>query len=202
MDGGMPRSLWYIEGNVHLHLSFGLHLLYKTIQAAYGCQYHMVGCQEQDGMDQVIWYASRSLSISESHYPAHKLEYLALKWAVTEIFKEYLYGNTYALYSNNNPLTYILSTAKLDASGQKWIAKFAKFNFTVYYCSGKSNVNVDMLSRIPWDHNIKAEAVKTIFKVDVEGHDALMEVYGCHEKTISSLILESPTTWMTVMDWV
>ena len=55
--------------------------------------------QEQHGKDRVIRYASRSLSKSESHYPAHKLEFLALKWAVTESFQEYLYGNTFALYS-------------------------------------------------------------------------------------------------------
>ena len=51
--------------------------------------------QEQDGKDRVIMYVSRALSNSESHYPAHKLEFLALKWAVTECFQEYLYGNTF-----------------------------------------------------------------------------------------------------------
>ena len=64
----------------------------------------------------------------------------------------------------------------------------------VYYCLGKSNVEVDVLSRIPWDHNIKAEVVGAIFKATVEGLEALMEVYACHEKAISSLILESPPT--------
>ncbi len=35
--------------------------------------------QEQDGHMRVIAYASRGLSRSESRYPAHKLEFLALK---------------------------------------------------------------------------------------------------------------------------
>ena len=61
-----------------------------------------------------------------------KLEFLALKWAVTESFQEYLCGKTFTLYSDNNHLTYILTTPKLDATGQRWIAKLAKFNFTVY----------------------------------------------------------------------
>ena len=69
--------------------------------------------QKQDGNDRVIVYASRALSKSESHYPPHKLGFLALKRAVTESFQEYLYGNTFALYSNNNPLTYVLTTTKL-----------------------------------------------------------------------------------------
>ena len=73
--------------------------------------------QEWDGKDRVICYASRALSRSESHYPTHKLEFLALKWAVAESFLEYLYGNTFTSYSENNPLTYVLTTAKLDAMG-------------------------------------------------------------------------------------
>ena len=48
---------------------------------------------EQDGQMRVIAFASRSLSRSEFRYPAHRLEFLALKWAVTEKFSAYLYGN-------------------------------------------------------------------------------------------------------------
>ena len=48
--------------------------------------------QKQKGKLRVIAYASRSVSKSESNYPAHKLEFLALKWAVCEKFHEYLCG--------------------------------------------------------------------------------------------------------------
>ena len=58
--------------------------------------------QKQDGKLRVIAYASRSLSNSESHYPAHKLEFLALKWAVCEKFHEYLYGSkTFEVYTDD-----------------------------------------------------------------------------------------------------
>ena len=54
----------------------------------------------------VIAYASRSVSKSESNYPAHKLEFLALKWAVCGKFHEYLYGSKpFEVYTDNNPLT-------------------------------------------------------------------------------------------------
>ena len=36
--------------------------------------------QTQDGHQRVIGYASRGLGASERNYPAHKLEFLALKW--------------------------------------------------------------------------------------------------------------------------
>ena len=42
--------------------------------------------QVQDGQKRVIAYASRSLSKSERNYPVHKLEFLVLKWAVTDKF--------------------------------------------------------------------------------------------------------------------
>ena len=72
--------------------------------------------QEQDGVEKVISYASGSLSKSESKYPIHKMEFLCLKWAITVQFHKYLYGNTFDVYTDNNPLTYVLSTAKLGGS--------------------------------------------------------------------------------------
>ena len=69
--------------------------------------------------NRVIAYASRSLSKSERNSPVHKLEFLALKWAVTDKFHEYLYGSEFQVYTENNPLTYVLTTAKLDAIGHR-----------------------------------------------------------------------------------
>ena len=51
--------------------------------------------QVQDGVEKVISYASQSLTKSEAKYPVHKLEFLCLKWAITDEFHEYLYGNTF-----------------------------------------------------------------------------------------------------------
>ena len=44
-------------------------------------------------MAQIITYASRSLTKAKSHYPAHKVEFLALRGAVIKKFHEYLYGS-------------------------------------------------------------------------------------------------------------
>ena len=106
--------------------------------------------QQEDDTFRVIAYASRSLSKTEKNYSAHKLEFLALKWSVTERFHEYLYGGEFEVYTDNNPLTYVLTTAKLDATGQRWIANLANYNFKIFYRCGRSNVDADSLSRIPW----------------------------------------------------
>ena len=88
---------------------------------------------QDDGTSRVIAYASRSLKKSEQKYHSSKLEFLALKWAITDRFHEYLYGGTFEVHTDNNPLTYILMTAKLDAIGQRWIASLANYNFTIQY---------------------------------------------------------------------
>ena len=107
---------------------------------------------QEDGTSRVIAYASRSLSKSERNYDAHKLEFLALKWSITERFHEYLYGGTLEVYTDNNPLTYILSSAKLDATGQRWVAALANYNIKkIYYKVGRLNTDADCLSRIPWE---------------------------------------------------
>ena len=57
----------------------------------------------------------------------------------------------------------------------------------------------------PRSHSIKTLGQKQsrpFLKAAVEGPDALMEVHACHEKAISSLILEAPPTGMTVTDQV
>ena len=91
----------------------------------------------------------RTLSKSEKNYDAHKLGFLALKWAITNRFQEYLYGGNFGVFTDNNPLTYLLTTAKLDAMGQRWVASLTNHNFKLHYKSGKLNVEVDVLSRIP-----------------------------------------------------
>ena len=107
--------------------------------------------QVQDGKPRVIAYASRSLRGGEkndANYSAMKLETLALKWAVTEKFRDYLLGGTFTVYTDNNPLTYLNKKAKLTALEQRWAASLAPFNFDIRYRPGHSNANADGLSRL------------------------------------------------------
>ncbi|XP_073792914.1 retrovirus-related Pol polyprotein from transposon opus [Danio rerio] len=105
--------------------------------------------QVQDGKTKVIAYASRGLSRSEKNYPVHKLEYLALKWAVCEKFHDFLYGAKFTVLTDNNPLVYVLTTAKLDAAGHRWLAALSMYDFEIKYRAGKTNVDADGLSRRP-----------------------------------------------------
>lgn len=106
--------------------------------------------QDQDGTKRVIAYASRSLSRSEKNYSAFKLEFLALKWAVTDKFSDYLLLNKFIVYTDNNPLTHILTSAKLDATGQRWASALGEYNFDIVYRAGLKNGDADGMSRYPY----------------------------------------------------
>ena len=108
-----------------------------------------------DRTDAIIAYTSRSLTKAETHYSAPKLDFLTLKWAVVEKFHEYLYGSTFNIYTDNNPLMYILMTAKLDAMSHCWVASLANYNFQLYYRAGKINIDVDALLRVvSWPRSV------------------------------------------------
>ncbi|KAI7789521.1 hypothetical protein IRJ41_008311 [Triplophysa rosa] len=132
--------------------------------------------QRQQGKMRVIAYGSRTLSPSEKRYHLHsgKLEFLALKWAICERFRGYLYhAPSFLVYTDNNPLTYVLTTAKLNATGHRWVAELADYNFSIRYRPGKNNSDADGLSRMPLDiedymHSCTAEASQDVISASIE----------------------------------
>ena len=89
------------------------------------------------------------------------------------------------IYTDNNPLIYVLTSAKLDACGQRWVAKLANYNFTIRYRCGQSNVEADALSRISWPEVLSDEDID----VDLECMDThVVNAVLTGTKTKSSLI--------------
>ena len=108
--------------------------------------------QKQDDGLRVIAYASRGLRGAERNhatYSSMKLELTALKWAVTEKFRDYLIGADFTVYTDNNPLCYVMTSAKLSAVEQRWVAQLSRFRFKLVYRPGRENTNADGLSRMP-----------------------------------------------------
>lgn len=62
-------------------------------------------------------------------------------------FHDYLYGARFTVRSDNNSLPYILSTAKLNAVGHRWLAALSTYEFDVQYRLGRHNIDADLLSR-------------------------------------------------------
>ena len=117
-----------------------------------------LGCilyQEQRGKVRVLGYGSRTLKPAESNYHSSKLEFLALRWAVTEHFKDYLsYADHFEVMTDNNPLTYLMENSKVNATTQRWVSELADFNFSIHYRPGVVHKDADCLSRLPLDFEI------------------------------------------------
>ena len=110
--------------------------------------------QHQNGLLRVIAYGSRTLTPAEKNYHLHsgKLEFLALKWAICDQFRDYLYhAPSFTIYTDNNPLTYVLTSAKLNATGLCWIGELADFTFDIKYRPGTSHIDADTLSQLPFE---------------------------------------------------
>ena len=158
--------------------------------------------QVQDGQKRVIAYASRSLSKSERNYPVHKLEFLALKWAITDKFHEYLYGSEFQVFTDNNPLTYVLTTAKLDATGHRWVAALSNYTFSITYKPGKGHVDADALSRIRWPEaiDIDTQTVHAVCK-GVQALHGKVETLCQGAQAVNALCQDNAPPSMTPLQW-
>lgn len=162
--------------------------------------------QEQEGRLRVIAYASRGISGSEQNYPTHKLESLALKWAVCEKFSNYLYGSSFSVLTDNNPLKYILTSAKLDTAGHRWLAALSTYHFIIKYRVGHTNGDADGLSRRPQEqpredeeffkeraciNDMKKHLLETHNKLDHETFSALCQRHSLSTPSQPLAVVES-----------
>ena len=121
-------------------------------------------------------------------------------------FHEYLYGGNFEVFTDNNPLTYLLAIAILDATGQRWVSSLANYNFTLHYRSGKLNVEADALSIIPWKQEeelcvLDTIAVKAVINRGYNGDSSIPEVlHGTISVIAKSLVVDS-TMELSRQDW-
>ena len=89
-----------------------------------------------------------------------------MKWSITEKFHDYLYGARFSVLTDNNPLTYVLTSAKLDATGHRWLAALAAYQFDIKYRAGKLNTDADALSRLaPARCKINSSVVSAVCQI-------------------------------------
>ena len=116
--------------------------------------------KQEDRWFHPVAYGSRVITTHEKNYHFTKLEFLVLKWAVMEHFKEYLLYQPFLVKTDNNPLTYIMTTPNLDATGHKWVSALAKYDFWLEYQKGRDKAVADALSWVTT--RLEPEAVQAV----------------------------------------
>lgn len=134
-------------------------------------------------VDRPVAFASRTLSCSQLNYPAHRLEFLALKWAVCDKFSHWLKNRHFTIWTDNNPLTYILTKPRLDACEQQWVAKLAAYDFDLKYIPGQGWAT-DALSHEPFvqscvGHRLMNEPYTSLLDQVNSVNDRLQTRTGC-----------------------
>ena len=102
------------------------------------------GVLMQDG--RVVSYASRQLKVHERNYPTHDLELAAVVF-VLKIWRHYLFGSHFEVFSDHKSLKYLFSQKELNMRQRRWLEFLKDYDFELNYHPGKANVVADALSR-------------------------------------------------------
>ena len=94
----------------------------------------------------VVAYASRQLRPHEVNYPTHDLELAAVVFAL-KIWRHYLYGTRFEVFSDHKSLKYLFDQKELNMRQRRWMEFLKDYDFGLSYHPGKANVVADALSR-------------------------------------------------------
>ena len=74
----------------------------------------------------------------------------------------------------------MLTTAKLDATGHRWVAVLSNYTFSITYKPGKGHVDADALSHIKWPEaiDIDSQTVHAVCKGVQKTHMARWKHYA------------------------
>ena len=93
----------------------------------------------------LVAYGSRQLKNHKKNYPIHDMELDVVIFAL-KIWRHYLYGEQFEVYSDHKSLKYILTQRDLNMRQRKWMEFLEDYDFTLHYHPGKENVVADALS--------------------------------------------------------
>ena len=162
--------------------------------------------KQSDGCYHPVVFRSHSLTPSEKNYHSSKLEFLVLKWSITEHFKEYLVYSPFVVWTDNNSLTYMLMTPNLDAMGHRWVGALASFQLKLEYQKGADNGAMDALSRVPISHSwetiqslLEGVILGVANRGEAKASEELLEEHEC--LSLEARIQAAKLEPMHIIDW-
>ena len=96
--------------------------------------------------EKFVAYGSRQLKNYEQNYPTHDMELAAVVFALN-IWRHYLYGEQFEVFSDHKSLKYIFTQRDHNIRQRRWMEFLEDYDFTLHYHPGKANVVADALSR-------------------------------------------------------
>ena len=105
----------------------------------------------------------------------------------------------------------MLTTAKLDATSHCWIASLANYNFQLHYSAGKTNIDVDALSRVSLlgcipdgsgsHQKVTSASVQAVQQATLKGSVSPIEAYSCNLHVLDAVQDSQQIACMTLEDW-
>ena len=130
---------------------------------------------------------------------------------MVEKFHEYLYGLTFDVHMDNNLLTYVLMTAKLDTASHHWVTSLANYNFRLHHRAGKANIDADALLRVSWPGcmpdntsthiKVTAAAMQAVQEAALQGPASPIEAYSSDLHVLDIFKDSNQVASMTLEDW-
>ena len=103
---------------------------------------------QRDELERPIAYASAKLTETQTRWSTIEKESFAVIFGLRR-FETYLIGSPVIIYTDHNPLTYIVECSPKSARLTRWALSLQKFHIiAVKHKRGSENTNVDALSRL------------------------------------------------------
>ena len=103
--------------------------------------------QAKDGHEQVVAYASRTMSKAKKNYTITDKEGLALIFAIKH-FRPYLHGSHFTVETDHAPLKALRTSRDLTGRLARWALVLQSYDCTIRYKPGRLHGNVDALTRV------------------------------------------------------
>ena len=103
---------------------------------------------DENGLEHVILYQSRTTTRTEKNYGSTKLECLAVVWAIKKL-RYYLLGKHFEVITDHSALKWLFEIKDPIGIFARWIADLEEYDVTIKYRKGSANKDADFLSRYP-----------------------------------------------------